>query len=66
MQYLRDLIHGQEAEAADPAQRKGLVLYRIQCIVSKFLIDLLDLFGRDLEGRQVCRKVPHGMAALVG
>ena len=61
-----NLVHGQKAEAADPAQREGLVLYRIQRRISKFLVDLLYLFGCHLKRRQVSRKVPHGMAALVG
>ena len=61
-----NLVHGNETEPADPAQRKGLVFHRIQCIVSKFLIDLLNLFGRYFEGRQICRKVTQGMAALIG
>ena len=63
---LCDLVHGQETEAVYPAEGKGLVLYGIQCVVPKFLIDLLYLFGRHLKGRQVCRKVAQGMAPLVG
>ena len=63
---LCDLVHGQEAEAADPAERKGLALHGVQRSAPKFLIDLLYLSWRHLERRQVGRKVAHGMAALIG
>ena len=61
-----NLIHGQETETADLTERKGLVLYGIQRRISKFLIDFLYLFGRHLKRRKICRKVAHGMAALIG
>ena len=61
-----DLIHGQETKPADLTERKGQVLYGIQRRIPKFLIDLPDLFWRYLKGRQIRRKVTHGVAALVG